>query len=278
MHGHDFEDFYNKYGEYNILFDRLNLPSYSIAYSWQKTKKKILDLSSEVIEKKLETNKKVRVLDIGCGDGGDIFRLAKKFEGEDVEFVGIELSKPFVNFANEVAKRKGFSRCEFFYQDIEKETPNGKFDLIISSEVLEHLKDPKAVLKRAYSILNKEGFILVTTPNGKNLMKYPFLPLKGLISRVNIEGATKSLSSEDKHFKTEEQHISVLNAGNLKKLLELSGFSHPKLYRGSVTFGGEWFDSKPVIYSFVILFDKILDIIPIKQTSWDLIYLAKKEK
>ncbi len=276
MHPDKFEDFYNKYGEYNILFDRINIPSFSIAYSWQKTKRKIYNLGKVVIEDKLKDKQEVKVLDIGCGDGGDIFRWAFSFKNKNVEFFGLELSDPFVRFAKEVVKKKNLENCSFEKMDVEKDGIKGKFDLVLVSEVLEHLKDPKALLERINSILNKSGYIIISTPNSNNLVKYPFLLLKNIISKSNTKGATQTLAYEDKHFKTEEQHISVLSTAKLEKMLQESDFKDLKFFRGSVTFGGEWFDTKPHLYSFIVLFDKILDIIPIKQTSWDLIYLARK--
>ena len=49
--------------------------------------------------------------------------------------------------------------------DVEAEVyPQGPFDIVFLCEVLEHLKDPEAVLAKARSVLAPSGVLLVTTP------------------------------------------------------------------------------------------------------------------
>jgi 2-polyprenyl-3-methyl-5-hydroxy-6-metoxy-1,4-benzoquinol methylase len=259
------------------LLDRLNIPSYSIAYSWSKTKRIIQNLALKVIQEKLKTQKKVRVLDIGSGDGGDLFRLALILKNPNVEFLGIDISKSFVNYSNEIASRRNLKNCKFIYDDLENSRLVGKFDLIITSEVLEHLKDPEKVVKNLALLLTKNSFIIATTPNNKNIIKYPFLFLKKRISKVNIEGATRTLTEEEKGFKSEEQHIHVFGPMELRESLKKAGFNNIKQFRGSLVFGGEWFDTKPILFSLVVILDKLLDLLPIKSTSWDLIFYGERQ-
>jgi len=60
-------------------------------------------------------------------------------------------------------------RCEFIKQDLENFNIDGTFDLVILSQVLEHIKNPIGLLERIKPILNKHGKILIDVPNRRGL-------------------------------------------------------------------------------------------------------------
>lgn len=53
-----------------------------------------------------------------------------------------------------------------------------KFDIVVATEVLEHLKDPKRHLKEISNILNKDGALLVSLPN-ENMLYHRLMSLFG---------------------------------------------------------------------------------------------------
>lgn len=84
---------------------------------------------------------------------------------EGYNVYGIDASEKGIN----IAKRSYSDR--FFIQDINtkklpKELENIKFDTIISTEVIEHLFDPRGYIQFCKNILlnNKRGIIIISTP------------------------------------------------------------------------------------------------------------------
>jgi len=105
-----------------------------------------------------------RVLDVGCGGGFLLERLAERgYSG-----VGIDLSPASVDIANRRLAAMGAD-------DLRAETgsayepPAGTFDLIALTDVLEHLEDPRACLGALRERLARGGLLVVSTPNRRSL-------------------------------------------------------------------------------------------------------------
>ncbi len=99
------------------------------------------------------------LLDVGCGAGAlteVCHQLGWAAIGVDVSADGLALGRstfPGVRFAEASA-----------YDDLIDFAPSGGFDVVISSEVIEHLYRPALLLERSYVALRPGGRLLVTTP------------------------------------------------------------------------------------------------------------------
>lgn len=116
------------------------------------------------------------VLDVGCGNGIISLQLGK--EGYAVH--GIDMSDKSIGNAKQ---KNPFTNVTFSVMDAETMRASGqRYDAIVCSEVLEHLNQPGALLKQLLEILNDNGILLVTVPNGKgpreSLVTKPFLKLR----------------------------------------------------------------------------------------------------
>jgi 2-polyprenyl-3-methyl-5-hydroxy-6-metoxy-1,4-benzoquinol methylase len=98
------------------------------------------------------------VLDVGCGEG--ILGLALKAAGA-TEVAGIELDPASASLAAE--------RLDLLVQgdvrSVELPFEEGRFDYLIFADVLEHLPDPEAVLRRLLPFLKSDGKVVVSVPN-----------------------------------------------------------------------------------------------------------------
>ena len=94
------------------------------------------------------------ILDVGCGDGLFLPKLA---ELGDVE--GIEMDPAGVNPANPWLPRIHIRPFDETFQ------PGTRYRLITMCDVLEHFPDPVRRLKLALSLLEPEGTLLITVPS-----------------------------------------------------------------------------------------------------------------
>jgi len=97
------------------------------------------------------------ILDLGCGSG----KLFEKVNTNRV--IGIDISDYLLN--------KAKTRIKYILKAEGDSLPfkNGSFNKIICSEVIEHLLNPEIVLKEARRVLKKNGILIVTIPNEKNI-------------------------------------------------------------------------------------------------------------
>lgn len=99
------------------------------------------------------------ILDVGCGEGFITYKLADKFK--EAFIFGIDIEKEYIDYAREFN-----SAANICYKVDEIDTlPTWDFDLIIATEVLEHLENPKDAIKKLKAVSNNGGIILITIPN-----------------------------------------------------------------------------------------------------------------
>ncbi len=100
-----------------------------------------------------------RVLDVGCARG----YLGARLKKPDTYVAGIEISEKAAAEARTVLDK-------VYSFDVQREWPaeivsEGKFDLVVMAEVIEHCFDPVILLKNVNNILRNGGVLIVTTPN-----------------------------------------------------------------------------------------------------------------
>ncbi|HKG15207.1 MAG TPA: class I SAM-dependent methyltransferase [Pyrinomonadaceae bacterium] len=97
------------------------------------------------------------LLDVGCGAG--TFMQAARRAGW--EAVGVEVSAT----AAEHNRAEGF---EVFNGELaEARYPEGRFDVVVLSEVLEHVAEPREMLGEVLRVMRPGGLLWATTPNGR---------------------------------------------------------------------------------------------------------------
>lgn len=100
-----------------------------------------------------------RILDVGCGVGYLLATLKKW--ANPASMAGCDFSEAAVK-----ASRKSFPEHTFFVQDIYEKIPE-TYDVVLCTEVLEHLLHPGRGLHNLYQAVNPGGYLVITVPNGR---------------------------------------------------------------------------------------------------------------
>ncbi len=133
-----------------------------------------------------------RLFDFGCGSGGFLVEAQKA--GWDV--MGLELARDLARHVEEVYDIpvfQGLVSDEAFAEE--------RFDIILSSQVFEHLLDPRQTLAELKQHLRRPGLILIELPNQR--------AIRERLSR----GATM-----------DDSHLFYFSAAALSRMLTDQGF------------------------------------------------------
>lgn len=114
-----------------------------------------------------------RVLDVGCGNGHLVGLLA----GRGFEAVGIDLSAEGIAVARRSHPEIRFEQLPADERVLET-LGEPAFDLVVSTEVIEHLYDPSAYFKGCFAALRHGGQLIVSTPF-HNVAKSVLIALSG---------------------------------------------------------------------------------------------------
>jgi ubiquinone/menaquinone biosynthesis C-methylase UbiE len=95
------------------------------------------------------------VLDVGCGKGGDLRRIAERVGGE-CRFVGVDSSEKAIEQARAESPD---SRLEFLTADVSQSLPfeSESFGLVYSNNFVECLTDKDALVREVHRVLRPRG-------------------------------------------------------------------------------------------------------------------------
>jgi len=105
------------------------------------------------ILKKYSINKKI-ILDYGCGVGINLDMLSKF--GKVFYY---DTSRLAINYV-----KKNYSNKNFFININKLYKYKKKFDLIVATDVIEHIKNDKREIIKISNLLKKNGYVLITVP------------------------------------------------------------------------------------------------------------------
>lgn len=182
------------------------------------------------------------VLDVGCNSGilGKSLIANKKCVVE-----GMDINKIALN----IAKKNGYKKTYLIDLDKEKISLNKKYDYIIFSDVLEHLKNPEVLLKSIYKNLKKNGQIIISVPN----IAFIYYRLHLLLGNFEYKNAGVM----------DKTHLKFFTFNSIKKLLLKNNYKIIKIQGINIV-------------SKKLFFLKLLDKIFPKLFSLQILIKAKK--
>jgi SAM-dependent methyltransferase len=123
------------------------------AHWWYTGRRKILAGFVEAICRQV-TDRRPRILDVGCGTGANLLMLSEYGEAE-----GVDISEDALAFCRErgLDKVRLGAGEELPYED-------GTFDLVTAFDVVEHMDDDLAGLREMRRVLRPGGRVLLFVP------------------------------------------------------------------------------------------------------------------
>ena len=108
-----------------------------------------------------------RLLDVGCGTGS----LYPHVEDYVDEYVGADV----VHYDNWPSQLP-FQSVDLDSQSVD--LPDGAADIVVSAETIEHVENPRALMRELTRLTKPGGLLIVTTPNNLSLLSKLCLLLK----------------------------------------------------------------------------------------------------
>lgn len=133
-----------------------------------KNDKLRLEETAKFIESKID-NKNIKILDIGCANGG----LLKELKNLGYNnLVGIDPSPICVeNTINLVG-------CNAYTSSFYNNAENNQFDLIILTHVLEHVLDLNEIFSTIKNLIKPNGFLYIECPDANSYYKFIHSPFQ----------------------------------------------------------------------------------------------------
>lgn len=169
------------------------------------------------------------VLDVGSATGTVSFYLGAK--GLSVD--GVELSNIAVRHANLNKMKLSIHNVNFINLPIEKYETKKVYKLITCFEVLEHLRNDEAVLKKLSEFMNKESVLVISVPS-KNAPLYRLGFLNGFEKKVG--------------------HLRRYNVNEIKRLMNKAGLRTVKVHKSEGIVRNLMFTKK--LFGILIKFTK----------------------
>lgn len=154
----------------NIVFHDFEASHYDAMHTdmWGSLQQQINLLVDDLFSYKNIENRKLSLLDVGCGTGLSTQILLNSKLGEYIsELTLLDTSPNMLKHATEKAKTwgKNYKTVNAYLGDLDE-----KFDVIIISSVLHHIPDLEAFLKQVDNALNTGGILIhIQDPNGDHL-------------------------------------------------------------------------------------------------------------
>jgi len=145
-----------------------------------------------------------KILDAGCGFGQYVWRMQKMNKNWNIK--GIDINDKHIKDCESFFTKAGLSnRVSFQTMNLTALNDSDSYDIILSVDVMEHIKDDLKVFQNFYNALNKGGVLIISTPSDK--------------------GGSDVHDENDNSF-IDEHVRNGYNAEDISEKLSIAGFAH----------------------------------------------------
>jgi SAM-dependent methyltransferase len=195
----------------------------------QTTAKHVIPFIDSIIP----VNNSLSVLEIGCGEGGNLLPFLK---AGCRRITGIDLSVNKINNARRFySSVTGGEKVEFIAEDIYESASVGSFDVVMMRDVLEHIHDQVKFPSYVKRFLNPGGILFIAFPPWNNpfgghqqmcdsrvLSKLPWIHLfPRWLYRMILKAGGESPAKIEGLLEIKETGINI---GRFEKIIKKEGF------------------------------------------------------
>jgi SAM-dependent methyltransferase len=157
-----------------------------------------------------------RVLDLGCG-AGDVSIILARLVGDAGEVIGIEQNPSMIALARKRSAASGLLNVTFLERDAQAMAFERRFDAVVGRLVLNHVRDPAAVLRSVASAVRPGGAVVIQEGAwGPTLAIAARLPLWSQLLSIICQTLVRSGHNPDRGL-------------DLNRLFEEAGLSRPTM-------------------------------------------------
>jgi 2-polyprenyl-3-methyl-5-hydroxy-6-metoxy-1,4-benzoquinol methylase len=165
----------------------------------------------------------ISILDVGCGSAS---HLGLPLARMGYRLTGVDMHEPSINVAR--AKAHGLDNTNFICGAVE-DIPD-EFDVVILSEVLEHVLEPARLLAASMPRLRSDGLLIITVPNGYGEFEWDSWAFRRLglerlvdhyIERKQAKKGAKPVSSTTEN--KDNRHIQFFTMSRLHSIFAAAG-------------------------------------------------------
>jgi SAM-dependent methyltransferase len=161
-------------------------------------------------------------LEVGFGSAVYLPALAELYG----EVVALDLEKVFIERAQVLAQK--YPNLRVVDDDITRsKLPDNAFDLVLCSEVIEHIGDSEKALAEVYRLLRPRGILIMSTPQ-------PLSPLELMAKIAFAPGIFRLVKLVYKEAIAQTGHINLMSEKRATSQLEAAGFSIRERFKTGV--------------------------------------------
>jgi len=244
-----------------------------------------LDFIVDFIKEKFN-DKKIAILDVGCGSGNIALPLASL----GYQIIAIDEDREAIKNVKEKNQFSNLFLNNIKFEDYDsriatRESRLANFDLIIMSEFLEHTTQPIKALEKAKLLLKDNGLLIITIPNGwsfEEVIRRLFLSNKLLIKLKKL--FKKELIEKEIQTPAQSPHLHFWSLAKVTRLIKSAGFNildkrvYASIFKEFYYILGRIFIKRgSKLFNFINKIDgKLSEIIPVVCGSNWLIFVKKK--
>ncbi|WP_179188299.1 class I SAM-dependent methyltransferase [Kiloniella majae] len=204
------------------------------------TRKKIIFVLEQLKIYAHQTPNPIKVLDFGCGNAADMGQFIIR---EGYDYCGLDIHEPSLTYA----KTQFAAPHARFCTEI---GPDEKFDVLILSEVLEHLTTPHEILSDlVHKHLNKGGIVIGSVPNGYGLTEIEkfinqrlglYVAIRGIVRAIRfilgrpIQPNSPGKNADGLPYNHASGHVQFYTKPALRRVAQSAGLDYAAFQNGSL--------------------------------------------
>ena len=124
------------------------------------------------IQSKLDAGDRVRIAEVGCGEGLAAITIARRYPNAEVD--GYDLDDASITSAQSAAVDAGVAdRARFELRDAADPAISGDYDLVMAIEMIHDVPDPVGILATMRKLAGREGTVLVVDERTEDAFTVP---------------------------------------------------------------------------------------------------------